>query len=214
MGSVFLRGEFAMEPGFGEALFAADGGDGDAEGAGGFVDTEAAEEAEFDDLGFAGIDLFELGECVAKCDDFGAFLRGEADGVLDGDGVGAGAAFLAEVAAGVVDEDLAHETGGDAIEVGAGFPIRLAGAGETEPGFMNEGGGLEGFGGAFAGEVTAGEAAQLLIDEGREHRLRVAAAILPFNEQTSDGILAGHPVGSPSGCHEKSLMANSHNAKG
>lgn len=70
--------------------------------------------------------------------------------------------------AGVVDEDAAHALGGGEEEVGAVFPGGLFVAAEAEPGFVDEGGGLKGLAGGFAGEFGGGEAAEFAVDEREE----------------------------------------------
>ena len=57
-----LGGELAVEPGFGHAPFAFDGGGGGADDFGDFFDGEAAEKAEFDDFGLVGVELLKPGE--------------------------------------------------------------------------------------------------------------------------------------------------------
>lgn len=73
-----------MEPGFGEALFAADGGHGDVEGESGFIEGEAAEEAEFDDFGFAGVLAGERVEGVVEGFEIATASGGEADDFVEG----------------------------------------------------------------------------------------------------------------------------------
>ena len=134
--------EFAVEPGFGETLFAADSGHGDVEGEGSFVEGESAEEAEFDDFGFAGVLDGEGIEGVVEGFEVAAASGREANDFVDVKFFGTGAAFGAFAFTDLVDEDLAHEVCGDAEEVGATFPVREFLGHETEVGFVDEGGGL------------------------------------------------------------------------
>lgn len=71
-------------------------------------------------------------------------------------------------AAGLIDEDAAHEEGGDSEEVGAAFPLDRGLAEEAEVSFVDEGGGLEGCAGGLVAHVRAGEAVKVVIDEGGE----------------------------------------------
>lgn len=87
---------------------------------------------------------------------------------MQGDLFDVAAAFAGLVAAGVVDQDLAHQVGRDAEEVGAAFPFDAGLVYEAEIGFMDEGGGAEGVFLAFIAHVGAGEPAQFGIDQGQE----------------------------------------------
>ena len=133
------------------------------EDGGGFVDGEAAEVAEFDDVGLAGIELGEAGE--------GGVEEGEVD--IGRGGVESRSGLFDDAdrdgaAAGFIDEDAAHEEGGDSEEVGAAFPLDGGLVEKAEVRFVDEGGGLERCAGRVAAHVRAGEAVEVVIDEGRE----------------------------------------------
>jgi hypothetical protein len=83
------------------------------------------------------------------------------------DAVETAGATLGIVLAGVVDEDLTHDVGSEADEVGAAVPVDVF-AGEAEVGFVDEGGGLESVVGALAAHVGLGEAVELGVDEREE----------------------------------------------
>jgi hypothetical protein len=83
----------------------------------------------------------------------------------------------------VVNEDAAHEGGGDGEEVGAGLPVDLLDAGEAEIGFVDEGGGLEGVVGCFAAEVDGGDAAQFGVDERDKPFFCLPVALFQFDEE-------------------------------
>ena len=176
-----------MEPGFGEALFASDGGNGDVEGEGGFIEGEAAEEAEFDDFGFAGVLEGEGVEGVVEGFEVTATGGGEADDFVEAEFFRAGAAFDAVAFADLIDEDLAHEMGGDAEEVGAAFPVGESLGDEAEVGFVDERGGLEGGHVALTAEVTIGQAVEFLIDERCQEIEGGFIAALPIDEKLSNG---------------------------
>lgn len=97
---------------------AIDGCGRDAEGLGGFVDGEAAEEAELYDAALLGIAAGEPGERGVEFEEVKGRARGGVAILVELNLV-AGRAFDGAVRAGVVDEDLAHEAGGDGDEVGA-----------------------------------------------------------------------------------------------
>lgn len=133
------------------------------EDGGGFVDGEAAEVTQFDDVGLAGIELGEAGEGgieEAEIDIGRGGVERRCGLFDDADRDGA--------AAGFIDEDAAHEECGDAEEVGAAFPFDGGLAKEAEVSFVNEGGGLEGCAGGLVAHVRAGEAVEVVVDEGDE----------------------------------------------
>jgi hypothetical protein len=76
----------------------------------------------------------------------------------------ASGAALGVMLAGVVNEDLAHDVGGEANEVSAVGPVDVF-AGEADISFVDEGGGLEGVAGALATHVGLGEAVKLGVNE-------------------------------------------------
>ncbi len=104
-------------------------------------------------MGLAGVELGETVESIVEAGEIdigrgGVEGRSELFGDADGDGA----------AAGFIDEDAAHEEGGDGEEVRAVLPGDGGLVEEAEVGFMDEGGGLEGSGWGMAAHVGAGEA--------------------------------------------------------
>jgi len=167
-GHGLLRAEGLGQPGLGGAEVAGDGGAADVEELRDLFAFETAEVAQFDDLGFAGIEAGEFFECLVEGDDLGSVIGGVEELFFEGDLLEAAAPFGGIAGAGVVDEDVAHGAGGDAEEVGAGMGVEVAGVGEAEIGLVNEGGGGEGVAGGFAAEEGAGDAAEFVVDEGEE----------------------------------------------
>ena len=172
----------------GHAEIAADGGDGGVDDFGGVFEGEAGEEAEFDDAGLAGVEFFEGVEGGVEGED--VCIRwlgdGELGGFGEGDAEGAVAAFGGLGFAGGLDENAAHESGGDAEEVGAVLPLVGLPFDEAEEGFVDEGGGLEDVAGAFAGEVVLGEGVEFAVDEGGEAGEGVGVALAPGGEDARD----------------------------
>jgi hypothetical protein len=72
------------------------------------------------------------------------------------------------LAAGLVDEDVAHGAGGGGEEVAAGVPAGVRITDKAQVGLVDEGGGLEGVAGGRFGESRAGEGAEFVVDEGQE----------------------------------------------
>lgn len=72
-----------MEPRFGQALFASDGGGGKLHCLGDLFDGESPEEAELDDLAFAFVEGRERLERGIEIDNHRACLRGERQGFIE-----------------------------------------------------------------------------------------------------------------------------------
>jgi len=182
VGAGFEVGELGVKPGAGGSPFAFDGGGGDAHDFGHLVGGEATEEAEFDDLALARVEFFEFLEGIVEGDQ-GHFLLGEIiDGFFEGELVGGAAALLGVVGAGVLDEDAAHQLGGDAEEMGAVFPIDAGLIDQLEVGLVDEGGGLECVIGALAAHVGTGDAAEFVVDERQKLIGSAGLAVLEFAE--------------------------------
>ena len=94
--------------------------------------------------------------------------------------MGAAAAFLAVGRLGIVQQDAAHDLGGDAEEVGTILPAGAALIDELQVGLVDEGSGLQGMAGALAAELGAGDPFELLVDERRQliHHRSIAAGKL------------------------------------
>lgn len=118
------------------------------------------------------------------------FRAGERDGQTGFIPFGAGelaTTFGGEFAAGAVDEDLAHGTGGGAEEVDAVFVGAGGGVDEFEVEFVDDGGGL-GVEGGVAGEA-GGEAAEVFVDEGDEEAVGLVVAGAPAVEELGDFVI-------------------------
>jgi len=72
---------------------------------------------QFHDAGLAGIEGGELGEAVVERHEVGGALRREDGDIVEGDGVGPGAAAAGILFARMVHQDLAHVLRGDGDEV-------------------------------------------------------------------------------------------------
>ncbi len=180
------------EPGFGGTEVAGDGDGGDAEDFGDFVGGHAAEVAHFNGLGFAFVEASEGDEGVIKGEEGDSLRGGEVIEAIEADGTAALAAFEGEAFPGKVDENLAHETGGDVVEVGAVDPIGLTLLGEAEEGFVDEFGGGE-VAVAADGEAGAGELAEFGVDQIGQFGGGDSVAGAPAAEEL------GHRAGSGEG---------------
>jgi hypothetical protein len=189
---LLAEAELGAEPGAGEGPFALDGAGGDLEDLGAFFDREAAEEAELDDTGGAFVGFGEAGEGFVELHDLAAAAGGEDDGLVEGQEVEAAAAFAGDVFAGVVDEDAAHDAGGDGVEVRAVLPVGDLQVDELEVGLVDEGGCLEGVVAFFAAHVAAGDDVKFVVDGRDQPGSGVLVACLEPVKEGSDIIGFGH----------------------
>lgn len=160
--------ELGAEPRHRGADVAGDGDGGNAENFRYFFGIHSNKESEFEDAGFAFVELFEPGEGFVDIDNIDGVFANAGDGNgFEGDGGGSTAALLAAEFADVIDQDLTHDSGGNIEELGAMTEIGLVLAGQAEEGLVDEFGGAEDFlRVAAASEVASSEAAQFGIDNG------------------------------------------------
>jgi len=180
-----MRERFAGEGDAGEGPVALDGAGSDLEELGDLIDGKASEVAQLDDAGLAGILGGEAGEGLIDGGDFVEAIGRNGEVVVHLDAVKASGAAFGVVLAGVVDEDLAHDVGGEADEVGAAVPVDVF-AGEAEVGLVDEGGCLEGMVGALAAHVGLGEAVEFGVDEGKQAVGGSAVAVVHGFEELGD----------------------------
>jgi hypothetical protein len=177
--------EAVVEPAPDEAQIAVDGGLGGVEELGCFFGSEAEEETQLDHAAFLGVDFFEFFEDAIEVDHFGVAGVDPGELFMEGDGNSA-ITFLTAFGAGVVDEDAAHEAGGEGIEVFAVFEFEGALANEFEEELVDDGGGLEHALGALAAEEGAGDDAELGVDHFEQGFDRRGFAFTPLVQKHSD----------------------------
>ena len=95
-------------------------------------------------------------------------------------------ALLAAVATGVVDENLAHEMGGDAEEVRPGFPVGHGLRNQPQIRLVHERGGLKGGGQVLVAQVVRGQAAEFVVDDGNQAIYGRGIAVLEIEQQPRD----------------------------
>lgn len=160
-----------------------DGGAGNTQGFGGLFQSEAAEEAHFDDGALLLVELGECGEGVIEGDNLDTFARRDMEAFVKGERFHFSAALFTVFGAGVIDQDAAHDLRGDALEVGAVLPADVALVHQFEEGFMDDAGALEGVAGALAAEVGGGEQVEFGVDQRHELVEGSAVAVAPADEQ-------------------------------
>lgn len=165
------------EPGPGKAPIAPRRAIRDSKKLGGLLGAKSGEEAEFDE--FRGARVFE-GQRVEGLMDvnqrgFGRPIRFVE--FLQVDTFPAAAMAFGLSTTRSIDENAAHGFRGGAEEVGAILPGGLTVASESEPGFVDEGGGLERLPWGLTGELLGCQHTEFVVDQWQEplYGLRVVA---------------------------------------
>ena len=119
-------------------------------------DGEAAEKAQFDDLRFVWIDLFEFLQGTIEIERLDRVERGRCgrNGVVQRDRQAASAPLLAQLVASLVDENPPHQLGSHREEVPAVLPVDLALPEKAEIRLVDDGGRLQVVVPPFAGEMA------------------------------------------------------------
>ena len=104
-------------------------------------------------------------------------------------------AFLALLAPRRLDENPPHRLGGRREEMGAILPGRLRVGAQAEPGFVDQGGRLQGMARGFAGHLLRGHAAEFAIDKRQQGLGGLRSASLDRLKDLPD--LAHVPAGTP-----------------
>ncbi len=155
------------EPGAREGPVAPGRAFGEAEDGGCFMIGNAGEEAQFDEFDDYRVFSREAFEGVVDEENgLGFGFGGEVD-VFEIDSLEMAAPSEALFLPSFLDEDAPHGFGGSAEEMFSVFPVLVV-ADEAQPGFVNEGGGLEGLAWAFVVELVGGEASEFFVNKGEE----------------------------------------------
>ena len=99
---------------------------------------------------------------------------------------GAAAAFVAQLAPRVIDEDAAHHLRGDGEEVAAILPVDVALIEQLQVGLVDDGGGLQPVVPPLARELARGQRIELVVDERDQTVERVTAAVTPRVQHLGD----------------------------
>lgn len=96
------------------------------------------------------------------------------------------APFVGTLAAGVIDQDLAHDAGRHREEMRAVLPLRLFLIYQPNISFMDQSRCLQRVVRPFAAEVSGREPAKLVVNQRYQLRLGVLASFPQFNQQLRD----------------------------
>lgn len=140
-------------------------------------------------VALARVDGGEPGQQLIEGEDVGRRLA-----VLDVVGLQrdrgrAAAALVALLAAGVVDQHVAHLAGGDRKEMRAILPVDRR-SDQAQAGLVQQLRGVEGDG-AFAAQMTLGQSVQVAVDQRHQTVQRARIAVAPLAQQLRDRRLFG-----------------------
>ncbi len=156
--------QLAEEPGLGHFQVPVQCSRRDVESGSAFVVSEAAKEEKFDDRALSRVDGSQALERLIEFQQIERRVLADDHRFVECDHFRAAPAFLAIVGSGVVDENVAHNAGGDGVELYAVVPFQI-GDSETQVGFVNKRGGAESVAWTFRQQTTRSKPAELVVDE-------------------------------------------------
>jgi hypothetical protein len=168
-----------MKPGTGGCPIALHGGWSNFHGLSSLLQGESSEEAQFHYAALPGIDFGESIQSIVERYDVHVFSPGRHRHRLQRELAGIAAAFPCRVAAGIVDENLAHEVSGNREEMGAALPLRRLEPDHAQVSLMHERGTLQGVAGPLPLQLRVREATQFSIDKGQQDIECVAVSVPP-----------------------------------
>ncbi len=162
-----------------------DGADRHTEFARGLLLCETNKETEVHHLGRARVDFRQSRQCLVQGQQLVIRHRRRKIQRVHIHPLEVPAAFAAALAPRRIDEDPPHGFSRGSKKMTAVLkPVRIAG--EPQPGFVNERGGLQGLAGQFVGHLVSRQPAQLLVDFGQEFLTGPRVPVLEGLEQARD----------------------------
>ena len=141
--TAWLSTNLAMQPGFCQRPFPHDGARRYFENLCCLFDAETSKETELDDLTFAWVQRGQAVECVIDGHHFGGTFRRNHSDFLQRHILNAPSALEVATVASVVNQDAAHQLGGNAKELRAVLPAHPSLIDEAEIGFVDQHRGLQ-----------------------------------------------------------------------
>ncbi len=173
-----------MEPGLGETEFAVDGGGGNGQSSGGFLNGHTGEVSHLDDLRGAGVFEGKAVEGIVQFEQDITSAAADIAAIFEVNGQGFGTLFRLGVAD-HIDENIAHDAGRHGEEVGAALKRSSFRAGHAEVGFVDEAGGTE-RNGPSAAKVAGGEFLELRVEDGDKLLAGIGVPLAGFAQQHRD----------------------------
>ncbi len=178
-----------MQPGFGDGPIPLYRFGRDLQRFSGFLNGKAAKESQLDNFRLARILLSELMQRRVDAHKFSGLFRREYQGFVEGHNLVFAATLSAQMAAGMVNQDAAHDLGRDGKKVRATSPINGVMLDELEIRLMDQSGGLKGVILPFATHVPPGKTPHFVVDQGDQLRGGILVSIGEVSQE------AGHFAG-------------------
>jgi hypothetical protein len=144
---------------------------GNLQHVGNFLDSQAAEEPQFDDLALARVDESEPFERVVDGDEVGAGPYGHPQLLVELKRRNTTASLLGLMGTRPIHEDMSHDLGADSEEVIAVLPVALRSLHKPNVRLVHESRGLQGVAGTFVRHIPLRDAVELMVHE-RNKRLQ------------------------------------------
>ena len=138
---------------------------------------ETAKVSQLDNLAAPWISLSQSLQRFVQTNQFAALLRSDCGNFLERDLLRAAASLCESMSSRVIDQDAAHDLGGDREEVRAIRPVHILLIDQANISFIYQSSGLKGVVFSLSAHVTAGEAVELVVDQ----RIQlVQSGLVPF----------------------------------
>ena len=145
--------------------------------AGDLLVVETAKVSQLDYLTASRISLGQSLQCFVQTNEFAALIRSDCSNFLERDLLCAAASLCVGMSPRVIDQDAAHDLGGDREEVRAIRPVHILLIDHTDVSFIYQGSGLKCVVFSLSAHVTAGEAMKLVVDQWIQ---LVQSGLVPF----------------------------------
>jgi hypothetical protein len=149
----------------------------------GFFDREAGKHAKLDDSGQIRVDLLQALEGLMQPENKPVVRRGNVCCFIDWYATLALPSFARAMAAGVIDQDPAHDLGGHTKKMRSIPPVDLTLVEDAEVHLMDEGCCLQGVIGTFVSELAPRDMSELCIDDRQQLMERGPFAATPIMEE-------------------------------
>jgi hypothetical protein len=144
-------------------------GTGQAQGAGGLFERKAGKVTKFDQFGLVRVHLGQAGECLIKGKEAVILARGGGGiDLVQVDALMITASPQAALLPCAIDQDAPHGLGRGGIEVASAGPRNLAGTHQLQVGLVDKGRRRQRVRGPFAGQISLGRLAQLVVDKRKQ----------------------------------------------
>jgi hypothetical protein len=160
--------KLSVEPSFGDTPIAFDGFWGDAQHRSRLVHGQAAKETQFDDLTLSRVQFSEAMQSGVHLKQLGRLFRRKNKAFVKRNDWPPTATLFSQVSAGVIDQNVPHDLGGNREEVRTILPTRRGLLHQSQVGFVDECGGLQSMVHSFAPHVSCSHLPKFAVNQWHE----------------------------------------------